>query len=83
MQKELKGIEYLYKHPEARAQDLMDSFKNSEVKAVFCAIGGEDAIRLLPYIDFDVIKNNPKIFTGFSDTTVNHFMMYKAGLVYY
>ena len=79
----LKGIDYLYKHPEARAQDLMDAFKNSEVKAVFCAIGGEDAIRLLPYIDFDVIKNNPKIFTGFSDTTVNHFMMYKAGLVSY
>ena len=36
----LKGIDYLYKHPEARAQDLMDAFKNSEVKAVFCAIGG-------------------------------------------
>lgn len=79
----LKGIDYLYRHPEARAQDLMDAFKDSEIKAVFNAIGGDDTIRLLPYIDFEVIHNNPKIFTGFSDTTTNHFMMYKAGLVSY
>ena len=79
----LKGIDYLYKHPKARAQDLMEAFQNPEIKAIFCAIGGDDTIRLLPYIDFDVIGNNPKIFTGFSDTTTNHFMMYKAGLVSY
>lgn len=79
----LKGIDYLYEHPEARAQDLMDAFKNPEIKAVFNAIGGDDSIRLLPYIDFDVLRENPKIFTGFSDTTTNHFMMYKAGLVSY
>ena len=76
----LKGIKYLDEHPEARAKDLMDAFADKEVKAIFNAIGGDDTIRLLPYIDFDVIKNNPKIFTGFSDTTVNHFMMRKAGL---
>lgn len=79
----LKGMAYLYDHPEARAQDLMDAFKDKEVKAIFTAIGGDDTIRLLPYIDFDVIKNNPKIFTGFSDTTVNHLMMRKAGLISY
>lgn len=79
----LKGIDYLYQHPEARAQDLMDAFKDSEIKAVFNAIGGDDTIRLLPYIDFEILHNNPKIFTGFSDTTTNHFMMYKAGLVSY
>ena len=79
----LRGIDYLYAHPEARAQDLMDAFRDSEIKAVFSAIGGDDTIRLLPYIDFDVLRNNPKIFTGFSDTTTNHFMMHKAGLVSY
>lgn len=79
----LKSAEYLYHHPEARAQDLMDAFRDPEIKAIFNAIGGDDAIRLLPYIDFDLIRNNPKIFTGFSDTTSNHFMMYKAGLVSY
>ena len=79
----LKGIDYLYQHPEARAQDLMDAFKDSDIKAVFNSIGGDDTIRLLPYIDFDVLRNNPKIFTGFSDSTTNHFMMYKAGIVSY
>ncbi len=79
----LKGIDYLYRHPEARAQDLMDAFRDSSIKAVFNAIGGDDTIRLLPYIDFDVLRSNPKIFTGFSDTTTNHFMMHKAGLVSY
>lgn len=79
----LKGISWLFDHPEARAEDLMEAFRDSSVKAIICAIGGDDTIRLLPYIDFEAIKNNPKIFMGFSDTTVNHFMMYKAGLVSY
>ena len=79
----LDGIDRLYRHPELRAQDLMDAFRDPEIKAVFSAIGGDDTIRLLPYIDFDVLRGNPKIFTGFSDTTVNHLMMYKAGLVSY
>lgn len=79
----LKGVDYLYRNPKARADDLMDAFRNPEIKAVFNAIGGDDTIRLLPYIDFDVLRNNPKIFTGFSDTTTNHFMMFKSGLVSY
>lgn len=79
----LKGSEYLYKHPEARAEDLMEAFKNPDIKAIFNAIGGDDTIRTLPYIDYDIIRNNPKIFTGFSDTTTNHFMMHKAGIVSY
>jgi len=77
----LKGIEYLDNHPEARAADLMAAFKDDSIKAIICMIGGDDTVRLLEYIDFDVIKRNPKIFMGFSDTTANHFMMHKAGLV--
>ena len=61
----------------------MDAFQDKEIKAIFNAIGGNDAILLLPYIDFKIIQENPKIFTGFSDTTSNHFMMYKAGLISY
>ena len=79
----LKGRDYLYEHPEARAADMMDAFRDKSIKAVFSAIGGDDAIRLLPYIDFDVIHANPKIFTGFSDTTSNHLMLYKAGVISY
>ena len=79
----LRGADYLYRHPEARAQDLTDAFRDPEIRAVICAIGGDDTIRLLPFIDFDILRANPKIFTGFSDTTTNHFMMRKAGLVSY
>ena len=79
----LRGVDYLYAHPEARAADLMDAFRDQSIRAVFSAIGGDDTIRLLPYVDFDVLRENPKIFTGFSDTTTNHFMMYKAGLMSY
>ena len=44
----LKGSRYLYEHPEARAADWMDAFRDRDVKAIFNAIGGDDAIRLLP-----------------------------------
>ena len=79
----LKGSKFVYEHPELRAQDLMDAFKDETIKGIFCAIGGDDSVRLLPYIDYDIIKNNPKIFMGYSDTTVSHFMMRKAGIVSY
>ena len=79
----LRGVDYLDRHPEARASDLMEAFRDPAIKGVFSAIGGDDTIRLLPYVDLDVLRDNPKIFTGFSDTTSNHFMMYKAGLCSY
>ncbi len=79
----LKGVDYLYEHPEKRAEDLMMAFQDPSIKGIFCAIGGNDTIRLLPYIDFDIIKKNPKVFMGYSDSTVNHFMMHKAGLTSY
>ncbi len=76
----LRGSAFVAEHPELRAKDLMDAFADRSISAVFCAIGGDDTIRLLPYINYDIIRNNPKIFMGYSDSTVNHFMMYKAGL---
>lgn len=79
----LKGSEYLSKHPEARAKDFMDALRDKNIKGIICNIGGADTIRLLKHIDFDIIKNNPKVFMGYSDTTVNHFMMYKAGVTSY
>lgn len=76
----LKGTEYIYNHPEKRAEDLMMAFEDKSIKAVFSCIGGDESVRLLPYVDFDVIKKNPKIFLGYSDTTVTHMMCYKAGV---
>lgn len=76
----LMGTEYVYNHPEKRAEDLMMAFEDESIKAIFCCIGGYESVRMLPYIDFDVIRKNPKIFVGYSDTTVTHMMCYKAGL---
>lgn len=77
----LKGSEFVYLHPELRAQDLMSAFLDPSIEAIFCAIGGDDSIRLLPYLDLDVIRDNPKIFMGYSDTTVSHFFIYQSNLV--
>lgn len=76
----LASPSFVYEHPEARAADLMTAFTDSTIKAIIACTGGDDTIRLLPYIDFEVIRSNPKIFMGYSDTTVNHLMCYKAGL---
>lgn len=76
----LKGAAYLANNPKARADDLMLALKDKSIKAIICAIGGSDTYKLLPYIDFNVIKENPKIFTGFSDSTIDHLMFYKAGV---
>ena len=71
----LKGCDYLYRHPEARAQDLMDAFKDKNIKAIFTMIGGDDSIRIIPFIDQQIIKENPKLFIGYSDTTVTHLLL--------
>jgi muramoyltetrapeptide carboxypeptidase LdcA involved in peptidoglycan recycling len=71
---------WLKTHPQARAEDLMQAFADPDIKAIVSTIGGEDSIRLLPYFDLEVIRNNPKIFMGYSDTTVTHFACRKAGI---
>lgn len=63
----LKGSEYLYKHPEKRAEDLMWAMKNPSIKGIICNMGGDDSYRVLPYIDLKVIHDNPKVFMGYSD----------------
>ena len=73
----------IYNHPDWRLEDLMWAFENSEVKGILTNIGGDDTLRLLPLMTekhFEILHDNPKIFLGFSDTTVNHMMCVKAGL---
>ncbi|CAD2071499.1 LD-carboxypeptidase [Jeotgalicoccus coquinae] len=76
----LKGIDYIYNHPEKRAADLNSALKDKSVKAIICAIGGNETVRILPFIDTEALKNNPKIFTGYSDSTTNHLFFYKYGI---
>lgn len=79
----LAGSAFVYEHPELRAKDLMDAFLDTTIKGIFSAIGGDDSVRILPYVDYEVIKSHPKIFMGYSDTTISHFIMNKAGVVSY
>lgn len=75
--------EELYNHPDWRLEDMMWAFENPDVRGIITNLGGDDAIRLLPLMSekhFEIIHNNPKIFMGFSDLTVNHMMCFEAGL---
>lgn len=77
----LTDPDWIARNPQARADDLMAAFADPSIKAIIASIGGDDSIRTLPYTDLNVIRANPKIFMGFSDTTITHFACLKAGLV--
>ncbi|WP_413299007.1 LD-carboxypeptidase [Bacillus sp. 1P10SD] len=74
--------EYLAGTDEQRAQDVNSMFRNDQVDAIFVTQGGYGSARILRYIDFDAIKQNPKIFIGYSDITAIHLALQKlTGLV--
>ena len=78
-----KGLDYIKAHPEKRAEDLLEAFRDPEIDMILCAIGGDDTYRLLPYLfEHGELREavTEKTFLGFSDTTVNHFMLHKLGL---
>lgn len=54
---------------EDRVSDIHEAFADKNVKAIFTIIGGTNSNQLLPYLDYELIKVNPKIFCGFSDIT--------------
>ena len=65
-----------------RASDLMDMFKNKDVKAIICFRGGYGSINILPYLNYSIIKKNPKILCGYSDlTTLINYINKKTGLI--
>ena len=55
---------------EQRIEDFHNMLKDNTVKAIFCSYGGTSAIQLLPYIDYNLFKDNPKIFVGLSDPSI-------------
>ena len=78
-----KGLAYLKEHPEQRAEDLLQAFRDPSIDMILCAIGGDDTYRLLPYLfEHDELAHavTDKVFLGFSDTTINHLMLHKVGL---
>ena len=79
----LMGLNYIKEHPEKRAEDLLQAFRDPEIDMILCAIGGDDTYRLLPYLfDHNELADavTDKIFLGFSDTTINHLMLHKVGM---
>lgn len=67
---------YLAGTDQDRAHDLMEMFINPEIDAILCIRGGWGCNRILPYLDFDVIRKNPKILCGFSDITSLHLSIW-------
>ena len=55
--------------PGERAADIMAMFEDSTIDAIICARGGYGGNRVLPLLDYDIIRKNPKIFIGYSDIT--------------
>ena len=69
---------------QSRVEDLNEAFRDENVKAVFTVIGGFNSNQIIKYIDYDLIKKNPKILCGFSDITALANSIYaKTGLVTY
>lgn len=67
-----------------RVLDLHNAFSDNNIKAILSAIGGFNSNELLKYIDYELIKNNPKIFCGFSDiTSLSNAILKKTNLVTY
>ena len=55
--------------PQERADDIHHMFSNPKIEAIICARGGYGANRVLPLLDYNLIRDNPKIFMGYSDIT--------------
>lgn len=73
---------YLAGTDEKKVEELHKFFKNPDIKMILCARGGYGAIRLLDKIDWNIIKNNPKIFAGYSDASaIESMILTKTGLI--
>lgn len=68
--------------PKEKADDINKMFADSSIKAIICSQGGANANACLPYVDWNIIRSNPKIFMGISDiTTLLNAIFLKTGLV--
>lgn len=72
---------FLRENPQVRAKDINDAFANPEIKAIFASIGGDDSVRILPFLDKKVIAENPKVLMGYSDTSTLHVFANLQGLI--
>ena len=65
-----------------KAEDINEMFADKEVKMIWCAKGGNNSNSTFEYLDYKLIKNNPKIICGYSDiTSITNMITEKTGLV--
>lgn len=65
-----------------KAEDINEMFRDREVKMIWCAKGGENSNSTFEYLDYEMIKQNPKIICGYSDiTSITNMITEKTGLV--
>ena len=65
-----------------KAQDINDMFADKDVKMIWCAKGGENSNSTFEYLDYNLIKENPKIICGYSDiTSITNIITEKTGLI--
>ena len=68
--------------PKEKAEDINEMFQDKEVKMIWCAAGGGNSNSTFEYLDYEMIKQNPKIICGFSDiTSLTNMISEKTGLV--
>lgn len=65
----LLGSDFIYSHPEIRAQDLHSALLDQKIKGIISIIGGVESYRIFKYLDLEILKNNPKVFIGYSGST--------------
>ena len=66
------GQGYRTRSADIRADELMSAFENNNIKGIFSMRGGYGSQQILDLLDYDLIRANPKIFTGYSDITALH-----------
>lgn len=75
-----RDSDWLRDNPRARAEDVHWALQNPEVQGIVSALGGYHALAMVPYLDLELIAAHPKVFTGYSDTTIGHLAFGKAGV---
>jgi len=62
--------------PQDQAKEINNIYSDDHVKAIIAQAGGASAIKVLPFLDYDIIKRNPKPFIGMSDNNAYHLAMF-------
>jgi len=72
--------DWLWRNPQARADDMNAAFADSTIDGIIATIGGDDSVRILPYLDSAILSTNPKVLMGYSDITTLHTFAIINGL---